>query len=128
MTALSHAPDLVFDIIKAEGIRCEAVRNGTLHLAHSPSGMKELKDRYRQGNSVGAPLKILDRDETIGRTGSKAFFGSLFDPRAGTIQPLAYCNGLAQAASSKGAQIFEKSRLETCGMRAQIGSLRQMGT
>ena len=113
ITALAKAPNLVFDIIETEGISCEAVRNGTLHLAHAPSGMKELEDRYRQGNLVGAPLNILDRDETIERTGSKAFFGSLFDPRAGTIQPLAYCSGLAQAAREKGAQVFEKSRLES---------------
>ena len=113
VSALADAPNLVFDIIESEGISCESVRNGTLHLAHAPSGIKELEDRYRQGNAVGAPLRILDRDETIERTGSKAFFGSLFDPRAGTIQPLAYCSGLAQAAFKKGAQVFEKSRLET---------------
>ncbi len=38
ITALASAPDAVFDLIEREGIECEATRNGTLHLAHAPSG------------------------------------------------------------------------------------------
>ncbi|SDW66468.1 NAD(P)/FAD-dependent oxidoreductase [Roseicitreum antarcticum] len=107
--ALSAAPDAVFGIIAAQGIDCGAVRNGTLHLAHAPSGLRELEDRFRQGNRAGAPLQLLDAGETARRTGSDAFYGALFDPRGGTIQPLAYCRGLAQAARSAGAQIFENA-------------------
>lgn len=109
IAALSVAPDLVFSIIAAQSIDCDATRNGTLHLAHAPAGVKELHDRFRQGNQIGAPLQLLDADQTARRTGSAAFFGALFDPRAGTVQPLAYCRGLAQAARAAGARIFEHS-------------------
>lgn len=107
--ALSVAPDVVFDFIAENEIDCEATRNGTLHLAHAPAGLKDLENRFRQGNRIGAPVRLLDAAETARRTGSQAFSGSLFDPRAGTIQPLAYCRGLARAARLKGAQIFERS-------------------
>ena len=107
--ALSAAPELVFQLIDQNDIDCEATRNGTLHLAHAPAGLKDLQNRYQQGNRIGAPLRLLDSDETAHRTGSRAFYGGLFDPRAGTIQPLAYCRGLARAARSWGAQIFEHS-------------------
>ncbi|MBN9887245.1 NAD(P)/FAD-dependent oxidoreductase [Salipiger abyssi] len=106
---LSDAPDLVFRLIEHYGISCEATRNGTLHLAHAPSGLRDLQSRFRQGNRSGAPLQLLDAAETARRTGSRAFFGGLFDPRAGTVQPLGYCRGLAQAARSHGARIFENT-------------------
>ena len=110
--ALAEAPDLVFRLIDTFSIDCEATRAGTLHLAHTRSGLKNLESRFRQGNRTGAPLQLLDKEETTRRTGSRAHFGALFDPRAGTVHPLGYCRGLAQAARSFGAQIFEGARVE----------------
>ena len=37
--------------------------------------------------------------------GSKAFYGGLLDHRAGTINPMGYCRGLARAALGAGAKI-----------------------
>lgn len=107
--ALAVAPAEVFRLIETHAIDCEALRNGTLHLAHSAKGMAELHDRFRQGTGIGAPVRLLDRDEAVRRTGSQAFHGALFDPRAGTIQPLAYCRGLARAAARAGARLFEQT-------------------
>ncbi|MGI3163979.1 NAD(P)/FAD-dependent oxidoreductase [Pseudooceanicola sp. 200-1SW] len=107
--ALGQGPQMVFDRVAEHGIACEATRNGTLHLAHSPKGFAELQDRFRQGNRHGAPLQLLDAEETARRTGSAAFHGALLDPRAGTVQPLAYCTGLARAAQGLGARVHENS-------------------
>ena len=107
--ALAHGPDEVFDIIEREAIACEATRNGTLHLAHTPHGMADLHERQRQGRDVGMPLDLLDRDETTRRTGSQAFHGALLNPEAGTIQPLSYVRGLARAAMRAGAVVHERS-------------------
>jgi glycine/D-amino acid oxidase-like deaminating enzyme len=109
IAALADAPSRVFDLIAREGIDCEATRAGTLHLAHAPAGLADLRDRLRQGLAHGAPLSLLDAEETARRTGSRAFHGALFDPRAGTIQPLAYARGLARAALRAGAALFERS-------------------
>lgn len=110
---LGDAPRRVYEIIEREAIDCEATRNGTLHLAHSPSGLKDLHDRHRQGRAFGAPLEMLDAAETARRTGTQAYLGSLFDPRAGTIQPFAYCRGLARAAQAKGAAIHARSEVNS---------------
>jgi glycine/D-amino acid oxidase-like deaminating enzyme len=106
---LADAPRRVFDLIEREGIECEATRHGTLHLAHSKSGLRDLEDRHRQGRKFGAPLDLLDAGETERRTGTTAYHGSLLDPRAGTIQPFSYCRGLARAAASRGAQLHDRS-------------------
>ena len=131
LEVLGAAPQQVFDLIARHGIACEATRNGTLHLAHAPSGLRDLAERHRQGNRLGAPLQLLDAGETARRTGSEAFHGALFDPRAGTIQPLAYVRGLARAAQAAGARLHEKSpvtRLHRAGDHWVIttaqGSLR----
>ncbi|TMV10050.1 FAD-binding oxidoreductase [Ruegeria sediminis] len=106
---LAAAPAEVFRLIETHGIDCEAVRNGTLHLAHSPSGLRDLETRRAQLCAAGAPVQLLPAEETARRTGSAAFHGALFDPRAGTIQPLAYVQGLARAAAAAGAHIHAQS-------------------
>lgn len=111
MSLLADAPRRVWSLIEREGIDCEATPQGTLHLAHAPAGFADLAERHRQGTALGWPLQLLDAAETARRTGSTAFHGALFDPRAGTIQPLCYARGLARAAMAAGALPYERSRV-----------------
>ncbi|MDP3195432.1 FAD-binding oxidoreductase [Tabrizicola sp.] len=120
LTTLAEAPARVFALIDREVIDCEATRNGTLHLAHSPKGMVDLTERHRQGRMMGAPLALLDAAETARRTGSTAFHGALFDPRAGTIQPLAYVRGLARTAAQAGAILHERSPVQSIIRQADL--------
>ena len=106
---LAAAPDLVFSLIEQHRIACEPRRDGTLHCAHSRSGLAELRDRCGQLREQGAPVTLLPAEETAMRTGSSVFYGALHDARAGTIQPLAYARGLARAAAEAGAVIHERS-------------------
>lgn len=107
--ALATAPDLVFNLIDQNNINCNANRAGTLHCAHSKNGLKDITNRHRQLTERGAQLKLLDNYETKLATGSSSFHGALLNEKAGTINPLSYCLGLARAAQSKGANIFESS-------------------
>ncbi len=109
VTLLAQAPSRVFDLIAQHDIQCEPVRNGTLHCAHSPKGFTDLQTRHRQLSQDGAPVELLDQAEATRRTGSTAFHGALFDPRAGTIQPLGYVRGLARAAVAAGAQLHAQT-------------------
>lgn len=120
LTTLAEAPSRVFGLIAREAIDCEATRNGTLHLAHAPKGLADLAERHRQGRAMGAPLQLLDATETARRTGSTAFHGALFDPRAGTIQPLSYVRGLARAAAQAGAILHEQSPVQSVTRQADL--------
>lgn len=117
---LADAPHRVFSLVEREAIDCEATRNGTLHLAHSPAGVRDLRARYHQGKLYSSPLTLLNRTETAHRIGTTAYHGSLFDARAGTIQPLSYCRGLARAAKAKGAAVHGNSRVLSIGCRHGI--------
>ena len=109
LEVLGASPNLVFQLIEKHNIQCEAVRNGTLHCAHSPSGFKELQQREAQWHRRGAPVKLLSREEAAARIGSDSFHGALFDERAGTIQPLSFAYGLARAAQNSGARLHAPS-------------------
>ena len=107
--ALASAPDLVFGLINENEINCSANRSGTLHCAHSQKGLVDIELRFKQLSEKGAELELLDRNETQQRTGSSSFFSSLLNKKAGTINPLDYCQGLARAAHSQGASIYEST-------------------
>lgn len=109
IAALAQAPAQVFDLIQRECIACEPTRAGTLHLAHSAAGLRDLRSRHQQGVRLGAPVSLLDPAETARRTGSAIFHGALLDPRAGTVQPLGYVRGLARAALASGARVHVHS-------------------
>ncbi len=108
-TALAEGPATVFALVERHGIDCEATRTGTLHLAHSPAGLKDLKARLSQYRARGWPVRLLSAEEAREKTGSAAFHGALLDARAGTIQPLAYVRGLARAARAAGASLHGDS-------------------
>ncbi|WP_210416947.1 NAD(P)/FAD-dependent oxidoreductase [Brenneria corticis] len=106
LNLLGDAPDLVYELIKNYDIECEAVHNGTIHCAVGSRGLREIRERCRQWADRGAPVEVLDAEETARRTGTRAYAGSLFDRRTGTVQPLGYVRGLAHAALREGAQIY----------------------
>ncbi len=113
----AKAPSDVFALIDVHEIACEPVQNGTLHCAHSATGFRDIQTRHAQLSTAGAPVELLSAEAALARTGSTTFHGALFDPRAGTIQPLSYVVGLARAASEAGALLFTQSPVQTIQYR-----------
>jgi len=98
-------PETVFNLIEKHQMRCEATRTGTLHAAHAPKGYKELQDRATEWKRLGEPVELLDKASVQKMIGTDVFHGALLDHRAGTINPMGYCRGLARAARGAGANI-----------------------
>lgn len=109
MGLLGDAPTRVFELIEHHGMDCEAIREGTLHCAHSSAGFADLSRRAEDWQARGAPVELLDKHKAAGTIGSDFFHGALLDPRAGTIQPLGYTRGLAATAERAGARIHTHS-------------------
>jgi glycine/D-amino acid oxidase-like deaminating enzyme len=107
---LGSGPELVFDLIARYAICCEAKKTGLIFGAHTPAAARNLEEkaRFLQTRCVGA--EILEADDAARLTGSRYYKSILVEPRGGTLNPLAFARGLARAASSEGAQIFEQSR------------------
>ncbi|MDR3515731.1 MAG: FAD-binding oxidoreductase [Azospirillaceae bacterium] len=108
---LGNGPREVFALIHRFGIDCELETNGTLHCAVGRAGLAAVRERTDQWAAIGAPVEFLDATATAAKIGTTTYAGSLWDHRAGTIQPLAYARGLAGAALGAGAKIHTKSRV-----------------
>ena len=106
---LGGGPEYVYGLIKEYGIECEAVHNGTLHAGVGKNGLAQLQRRHEQMVRRGSPVQLLSAAEAQSRIGSTSFNSALFDPRAGTVQPMAYARGLAHAALKEGAKLFDQS-------------------
>ncbi|MGY3439823.1 MULTISPECIES: NAD(P)/FAD-dependent oxidoreductase [unclassified Marinovum] len=104
-------PELVFSLIEQHQIRCEVTRTGTIHAAHGPSGLANLKGRHAEWQRLGEPVDLLNRDEVSELIGTTHFHGGLVDRRCGTINPMSYCRGLARAALAAGAKISTGARV-----------------
>ena len=102
-------PDLVFELIARHGIECEAKRTGWLQPATSVAALEQLARRVEQWLRRGAPVSLLSRSEVLQLTGSAIYCGGLLDRRGGTVQPLAYVRGLAQAVLRTGGRIHTHS-------------------
>lgn len=106
LALLGEGPATVYGLVEKFGMECEAVHNGTLHLAVGQDGLDDIMARHAQWRARGADVELLGAEATAQRVGSDAYEGALLDRRAGTIQPLAYARGLAAAAIAAGARIF----------------------
>ena len=106
-------PSQVFSLIEKHQIRCEVTRTGTIHAAHALAGMRDLEARHAEWQRLGEPVVLLTQEEMIQKTGTKAFYGGLMDHRAGTVNPMGYCRGLARAAKNAGAKISTGTKVKT---------------
>jgi len=106
LQCFSDAPEQVFGLIDRFQINCEATRTGTIHAAHSSPGVRDLQERFQAWQQLEQPVDFLERDEVVRMTGTRRFHAGLLDRRAGMINPMGYCRGLARAAAGKGGKIF----------------------
>jgi gamma-glutamylputrescine oxidase len=83
---------------------------GYMHCVPKPHQMDELKawrDEYEELGVLGTTL--YDREQLQEKLGSNAYHGALKEATAGHLHPLNYCRGLARAAMTEGAEIYENS-------------------
>lgn len=120
----ASAADLVFELIQRHAIDCEPERRGWLRAAQSPAAFRQVEGLARQWQARGAAVELLDATATARVLGSDAYCGGLIDRRAGRLQPLAYCRGLARAARGAGAILHEESPVTSLERRSGRWHLR----
>jgi glycine/D-amino acid oxidase-like deaminating enzyme len=107
------APARVFDMVERLGIHCDANRRGWLQAAHARAALPAIEKRARDWQELGADVALVPNDAVAARLGTDYYAGAWFDPRGGSLNPLAYVRGLAVAAGAAGARIFEHSPATT---------------
>lgn len=127
LEVLGNAPYVVRDIIEKHAIECELEKTGTLHCAVGDEGLKEIEQRRAEWAARGADVRVLSAEETARRIGTRAYAGSLLDMRAGTLQPLAYVRGLAEAAIAAGAGLYTGSAAVSSERTGDSWTIRTAG-
>lgn len=112
--------DLVFDLIRRHAIACDALQSGWIQPSHSEAAFARAQSRVRQWAALGRPVDLLNAAQVMEMTGVPGWKGGWIDRSGGVLNPVAYARGLAQAAITAGARIYEGSAVTelTEGWRA----------
>jgi glycine/D-amino acid oxidase-like deaminating enzyme len=106
---VASGPSVVFELIERLGIACDVRRSGWIQPASSEAALAVQASRVEQWRRRGAAVELLSRAEVQRLTGSPRYCGGLIDRRGGSVQPLAYARGLAQALLRQGGQLYTHS-------------------
>ena len=113
--ALSEeAKALLRALVTRHHIPCD-LKSGLITAAHSARAARALaQDTEHLVRNYGyRDLRTLDAAQTAEQTGTLLYQGGRFDHGGGHLHPLLYARGLARAAQSAGAEIFERSAAQT---------------
>ena len=115
--AVADGPEFVTRLVDRYGIDCGLRRGGLIFAAHAPSGAGTLRARAAYWQQRGAAIEILEDVAARSAIGSDAYRTALLDHRGVHLNPLAYCRGLAIAASAGGARIVHGAKVRSLERR-----------
>jgi len=101
----NDACDLTFFLIDEHEIDCAPVRNGYLLSAYGEFGWNAIKERY-EAAQPDSQMALLNSDDAGRMTGAVGYSGALLNRRGGSVHPLDYARGLAQAVRNLGGEIY----------------------
>jgi glycine/D-amino acid oxidase-like deaminating enzyme len=100
------APQAFFELIARLRIDCEARQTGTVRAATSLASARAVRVSGEQAARRGMPVEILERNAIARVSGTNRYICALLDRRGGSLNPLGFARGLAEAAMRAGARIF----------------------
>ena len=104
-----EASDSVFNLAKELGIDCDANRGGWIQAAHSKRALPSVEKRVTEWQALGAEVEMIPNSEVSAQLGTYFYAGACRYAGGGSINPLAYTVGIAQAAAVAGAALYEQS-------------------
>ena len=104
--------DIIRQRVSEYQIACD-LKSGYLDVAIKERHLREQHEDFEflEKNNFPHEFQILSREETRDLIGTDAYIGALRNNYNGHLHPLNLCIGEAQAAVSKGATIYENSRV-----------------
>jgi glycine/D-amino acid oxidase-like deaminating enzyme len=98
-----------FALIREQGLRCDALQQGSLYVADTEAGLAEARAKFQALQAAGVPARWLQGDALAQTLGSSAYRGGYLNPLAGGVQPLSLARELARVAHAAGARVHEAS-------------------
>src|SRR5271168_4485980 len=114
--------DCVEQLVREEAIDCDFSRCGHLEVACK---QKHFDDYARQVEVIAREfnhqLRVVQRNELNAEIGSKIYYGGMVDEVSAGLNPARYVAGLGRAATKAGAEIFERTRVESVQRESSQG-------
>jgi glycine/D-amino acid oxidase-like deaminating enzyme len=116
--------DCVEQIIRDAAIDCDFSRCGHLEVACK---QKHFDDYAQQAEVIGREfdhqLRVVPRNELSVEIGSTIYHGGMVDEVSAGLNPARYVAGLGRAAMKAGAEVFERTRVESLQRESSKGEL-----
>ena len=106
---IGNSANILFDLVREFDMAAEAEQSGWFQPAHSPGRVALSKKRVETWQRHGFPAEFKTREETREILGSDFWYGGMYNPTGGHINPLALARAMAKAAEGLGAVIHETS-------------------
>ena len=107
------AIDLLEKIIQEENIDCDWERNGHIALACKQSHYDKMPEYAKWINhELGHKKTLVPKEQIHSEIGTDFYFGGLSDDISGGLNPAKFVNGLAQAVTNLGVQLFENKQVK----------------
>ncbi|NIL93633.1 MAG: FAD-dependent oxidoreductase [Woeseiaceae bacterium] len=103
------APNRVFELINEHRIDCDANPGGWIQAANSRRALRRVERRVSEWQALGVDVGMIAPNDLDANLGTGFYSGACRYANGGSINPLAYTHGLAQAAAGAGARLFEQS-------------------
>lgn len=115
--------DCVEQIVREEQIACDFARCGHLEVACKPAHFtKFCRSAEVIARDFQHQLRLVPRSELHSEIGSNIYYGGLVDEVSAGLNPGRYVAGLARAAKTAGALLFEKARVTAIDHASNNGS------
>jgi glycine/D-amino acid oxidase-like deaminating enzyme len=119
--AAARTPDLIHDVLRAEGIDAGFVKSGSINLARTPEQVRRQREKvaahpeWELGD--GLDKRLLTADEVALHVRVPGVLGAIFSPAVARVQPARLVRGLAEAVERRGATIYERTAVTSIGDR-----------
>ena len=100
--AIAETVDEVGRVVAAEGIDCDFVKGGSLHVAQTPLELERVVAEVEESRAWEGDDELLDAAATAARVGVAGALGASFTPHCARVQPAKLARGLAHAAERAG--------------------------
>lgn len=106
---IGNSANILFGLVREFDMAAEAEQSGWFQPAHSQGRVALSLKRVEAWQRHGFPAEFKSAQETADILGTDFWYGGMYNPTGGHINPLALSRGMASAAESLGAHIHEQS-------------------
>ena len=108
---IGDSASILFDLVREFDMPAEAEQTGWFQPAHSPGRVKLSQGRVDAWQRFGFPAEFKDAAQTRDILGTDFWYGGMYNPTGGHVNPLALARAMAAAAEGLGAVVHEQSRV-----------------